>query len=199
MERLRLVLASANRHKARELELAVPEWTVELLDAASFPEETGATFYENARGKARFGRSSAPPDAWVLGEDSGIEVDTLGGAPGIFSARFAGDGASDADNVAKLLDELADVPEEERGGRYVCELVALAPDGEEVRATGTLAGRVATAPNGSGGFGYDPVFVPAGEERTVAELGDGWKAAHSHRARAAGLLRDALRRRTRGL
>ncbi len=199
MERLRLVLASGNRHKARELERAVPEWSVALLDAESFPEETGSSFLENARGKARYGRALAPPATWVLGEDSGLEVNALDGGPGIFSARYAREGADDEENVAKLLRELADVPEEERGARYVCELVALAPDGQEVRATGTLAGRVATAPSGSGGFGYDPVFVPAGEERTVAELGDGWKAAHSHRARAAGLLREALRRRTRGL
>lgn len=199
MDRLRLVLASGNRHKARELELAVPEWTVELLDVDSFPEETGATFYENARAKARFGRASAPPDAWVIGEDSGIEVDALGGRPGIFSARYAGDAASDADNVAKLLAELADVPEGERGGRYVCELVSLAPGGDEVRATGTLVGHVATAPSGSGGFGYDPVFVPAGEQWTVADLGDAWKSRHSHRARAAARLRHALRRRAQPL
>ena len=199
MDRLRLVLASGNRHKARELELAVPEWTVELLRVASFPEETGRTFYENALGKAQFGRVSAPPDAWVLGEDSGIEVDALGGRPGIFSARYAGEAATDADNVAKLLAELADVPEGKRAGRYVCELVAIAPNREEVRATGTLAGHVATAPRGSGGFGYDPVFVPAGEERTVAELGDEWKSARSHRARAAVLLREALRHRAQPL
>ena len=199
MDRLRFVLASGNRHKARELELAVPEWRVELLDVAPFPKEAGATFYENARAKARFGRASAPPDAWVLGEDSGIEVHALGGRPGIFSARYAGDGASDAENVAKLLAELADVPAEERAGRFVCELGALAPDGQEAHATGTLAGRVATAPSGAGGFGYDPVFVPADEARTVAELGDDWKSAHSHRARAAARLRDALRRRAQPL
>lgn len=199
MDRLRLVLASGNRHKARELELAVPGWSVELLEAQSFPEETGATFFENARAKARFGRAAGPPDAWILGEDSGIEVDALGGRPGIFSARYAGEGATDADNVVKLLAELVGVPEGERGARYVCELVALSPDWEEVRVTGILSGCVAGEPRGSGGFGYDPVFVPAGEERTVAELGDAWKSAHSHRARAAVLLRDALWHRAQPL
>ncbi|MBW3592411.1 MAG: non-canonical purine NTP pyrophosphatase [Actinobacteria bacterium] len=194
MDRLKLVLASGNRHKARELELAVPEWSVELLDVDSFPDETGATFYDNARAKACFGRAAGPADAWILGEDSGIEVDVLGGRPGIFSARFAGENASDAENVSKLLDELAAVPDEERAARYVCELVAIAPSAEEVRVTGTLDGSVATAPRGTAGFGYDPVFVPAGGERTVAELGDAWKSRHSHRARAAALLRDALRR-----
>ena len=194
MDRLRLVLASGNRHKAEELERAVPEWSVELLDAGAFPEETGSSFYENARGKAEHGRAVGPAGAWILGEDSGIEVDALAGRPGIFSARFAGPGAADADNVAKLLVELAGVPERERGARYVCELVALAPDGDEVRATGTLAGRIAAAPSGAAGFGYDPVFLPEGETRTVAALGDAWKAAHSHRARAAALLRDVLRR-----
>ena len=193
MDRLTLVLASGNRHKAQELARAVPEWTVELLDDDSFPEETGSTFYENARAKAAHGRAVGPPGAWILGEDSGIEVDALGGRPGIFSARYAGPGAADADNVAKLLDELRGVSGE-RSARYVCELLAIAPDGEEVRATGTLAGRIATEPRGSAGFGYDPVFVPEREERTVAELGDPWKAVHSHRARAAAILRDELRR-----
>ena len=199
MDRLRLVLASANRHKARELELAVPEWRVELLAARSFPEETGATFYENARAKARFGRASGASDALIVGEDSGIEVDALGGRPGIFSARYAGDGAADADNVARLLADLAGVPEGERGARYVCALVAITPAGDEIPVTGTLAGRVGTEPRGSGGFGYDPVFVPDGERRTVAELGDAWKSEHSHRAQAAVLLRDAFRRRAQAL
>lgn len=199
MDRLRLVLASGNRHKARELELAVPEWSVELLETDSFPDETGATFYENARGKARFGRASGPSEGWILGEDSGIEVDALGGRPGIFSARYAGVGATDSQNVAKLVGELGGVPDAKRTARYVCELVAIAPDAQEVRATGRLEGRIASAPRGSGGFGYDPVFVPAGEDLSVAELGDVWKSRHSHRSRAAALLRDALRQRAQPL
>ena len=188
------ILASGNAHKARELERAVPEWKIELLAPGSFPDETGATFYENARAKAEYGRSVGPPDAWVLGEDSGLEVDALGGRPGIYSARYAGADASDEANVEALLAELANVPENERRARYVCELVALSPGGAELRATGTLAGRIARRPSGSEGFGYDPVFVPVGETSTVAELGDAWKSARSHRAQAARALRRTLRR-----
>ena len=116
----------------------------------------------------------------MLGEDSGIEVAALGGAPGIESARWAEDG------VARLLAELKGI--EDRRARYVCELVALSPDGEELRGTGTLEGTIAHAPRGGEGFGYDPVFVPRGETQTVAELGNEWKAANSHRARAAAAL-----------
>jgi XTP/dITP diphosphohydrolase len=159
-------------------------WEISALEAADYPEETGGTHEENARLKARFGRGRAPRDAWVLGEDSGIEVAALGGGPGVNSARWADDW------IGRLIGELDGV--EDRRARYVCELVAVGPGGEEVRGTGTLEGRIATAPRGSGGFGYDPVFVPDGEERTVAELGDGWKRRHSHRARAARALSAAL-------
>lgn len=196
---LRVVLASQNAHKAREIEQIAPEWSVELLDVGGFPPETGSTFLENARAKAAFGREHAPADAWVLGEDSGIEVDALDGRPGIFSARFAGAGATDEANVAKLLSELEGVPAEERTAHYVCELVCLTPDGEELRATGTLHGAVTTEPRGAGGFGYDPVFVPRGATRTVAELGDDWKTANSHRARAVAALRAAFRERAEPL
>jgi XTP/dITP diphosphohydrolase len=120
----------------------------------------------------------------MLGEDSGIEVAALGGRPGIHSARWADD------PVARLLEVLGDV--DDRRARYVCELVAIGPGGEEVRGTATLEGSIATEPRGSEGFGYDPIFVPAGEERTVAELGNGWKQQNSHRARAAAALRAAL-------
>jgi len=138
----------------------------------------------------------------VLGEDSGLEVAGLGGRPGLASNRWAGPGE---DHVEKLLEALtpdqvpghgfdSPVPRPGRGtcpreARYVCELVALAPSGKEYRGAGVLAGSIAAEPRGSEGFGYDPVFIPEGEERTVAELGDAWKAANSHRARAArGLL-----------
>jgi XTP/dITP diphosphohydrolase len=110
----------------------------------------------------------------------------LGGRPGIESARFAA-----GEHVGRLLAELEGVEGEGRRARYVCELVALSPDGEELRGTGVLEGRIAAEPRGSGGFGFDPIFVPNGEERTVAELGDEWKLAHSHRARAAKALRGA--------
>jgi XTP/dITP diphosphohydrolase len=187
---MRLVLVSENAHKARELADALPGWTVERWNGPPLPPETGDSFLANARGKAAFGREHGDAEAWVVGEDSGLEVAALEGAPGIFSARYAGEGASDESNLARLLAELGGA--EDRRARYVCELVALAPDGREVAARGTLEGTIAADPRGGGGFGYDPVFVPDGETRTVAELGDEWKAAHSHRANAARALADAL-------
>jgi XTP/dITP diphosphohydrolase len=180
-------LASHNEHKLRELRGALPGWELELLGATEFPEETGASYYENARDKASFGRGLARDDMWVLGEDSGLEVVALEGAPGIRSARFAG-----GMHVERLLEELSGVEAGDRRARYVCELVALSPSGEELRGTGTLEGRIADEPRGSEGFGFDPVFVPEGEEQTVAELGDAWKAENSHRARAAKALREAI-------
>jgi XTP/dITP diphosphohydrolase len=120
----------------------------------------------------------------VAGEDSGIEIEALGGRPGVHSARWADD------PIAALLSELAG--EQDRRARYISAIVALSPGGEEVDALGTLEGEIAFEPRGSGGFGYDPIFVPAGEERTVAELGDDWKRTHSHRARAAASLSAAL-------
>jgi XTP/dITP diphosphohydrolase len=180
-----VVLCSRNRHKVRELERLLLGWTIDPLDRDDYPPETGATYYENAALKARFGREHA--DGWVLAEDSGLEVDALGGRPGVLSARYAPEGAP---AVAKLLSELAGV--DERGARYVSELVLLAPEGRELRGTGTLEGRIAVHPAGSEGFGYDPIFIPEGEDRTVGELGDRWKALHSHRARAARSLLRAL-------
>ena len=183
----RALLASRNRHKARELERLLPGWTIEPLDRDDYPPETGATYYDNAALKARFGREHA--DGWVLAEDSGLSVNALDGRPGVLSARYAPEGAP---AVAKLLGELEGV--ENRGAHYVSELVLLAPDGRELRGTGALLGWISTEPRGSEGFGYDPIFVPNGDERTVAELGDSWKAEHSHRAQAARALLRALER-----
>jgi XTP/dITP diphosphohydrolase len=155
------------------------------------PEETGSTFYENALAKAHHGRAAGASKLWVIGEDSGLEVEGLGGRPGIRSARYAGPEASDEENVARLLDELAGGEGKARRARYVSVLVLLSPEGE-LRGTGTLEGLIAGEPRGSEGFGYDPVFIPEGEERTVAELGDDWKRKHSHRARAAHALLEAV-------
>jgi XTP/dITP diphosphohydrolase len=177
---VRAVLASGNAHKLDELRAALPGWEVELLGSPSLPEETGDTYEQNARAKAEFGHG-LERDAWVLGEDSGIEVEALGGGPGIASARWAADG------VAELLARLDGVTD--RRARYVCELVALGPGGEERRGSGTLEGTIAAERRGDEGFGYDPIFVPLGETRTVAELGNGWKRSNSHRARAAQDLR----------
>jgi XTP/dITP diphosphohydrolase len=184
---LRAVFASRNAHKAHELELLLPGWTIEPLLVDDYPEETGENYYENARIKAQFGHERG--GGWALGEDSGIEVAALGGRPGLHSARYAPEGAP---AIAKLLGELGDA--EDRRARYVSEIIAFAPDGSELRGTGIVEGRIADAPRGSGGFGYDPVFVPDGETRTVGELGDEWKREHSHRARSVRALREAVDR-----
>ena len=180
-------LASSNANKARELERALPGWRIQLLEADDYPPEDGSTYSENALIKARFGHALAPGDI-VIGEDSGIEAVALGGRPGIHSARWGKRGSS----VDRLLRELEG--EEDRRAQYVCELVCLLPDGAEVRGRGTLEGTVADERRGTGGFGYDPIFVPEGETRTVAELGDEWKAKNSHRAKAALRLARALPR-----
>ena len=175
-------LASQNEHKLREWRAALPEWGLELLDVDDYPPETGATYLENARAKARHGRSAGA--GWVVGEDSGIEVETLGGRPGIASARWAADG------VAEILRLLGDG--DARRARYVCEAVAISPDDVEHRGTGVLEGTIAREPRGDEGFGYDPIFVPDGETRTVAELGNAWKTTRSHRALAARALAAAI-------
>jgi XTP/dITP diphosphohydrolase len=172
-------LASQNRNKLRELSALLPDWELEPLDADDYPPETGETYYENARGKALFG----PDDAWVLGEDSGLEVEALGGRPGVRSARY---GAEGTEANERLLGELRGV--EDREARYVCELVLISPEGRELRGTGVFEGRIAQEARGTEGFGYDPVFVPEGEDKTVAELGNDWKLRNSHRARAAQAL-----------
>ena len=187
MGRVVAVFASRNEGKLRELRALLPDWEIELLGDVEMPEETGATFYENAAAKARFAQR-VEPGKWTIGEDSGLEVDWLGGVPGIRSARYAGEGATDEENVAKLLGALAGIEGGDRGARYVSELVVLAPDGREHRGTGTLEGAIGTETRGSEGFGYDPVFVPTGETQTVAELGNEWKRSHSHRAVATRAL-----------
>jgi len=185
--RIIAVFASRNKGKLRELRALLPDWGIELLGDVEMPEETGATFYENAAAKARFAQS-VEPGRWAIGEDSGLEVDWLGGVPGIRSARYAGEHATDEENVAKLLHALDGAEPGERGARYVSELVVVTPGGSELRGTGTLEGSIATEAKGSEGFGYDPIFVPKGETQTVAELGNEWKRAHSHRAAATRAL-----------
>jgi XTP/dITP diphosphohydrolase len=176
-------LASRNANKARELERLLPGWEVGVLDADGYPPETGETYYDNALAKAQFGRRMASSEVWVLGEDSGIEVAGLGGGPGVHSSRSAA-----GDEVGWMLRELQGIEGDGRRARYVCELVALGPNGDELRGTGTLPGHIAAEPAGDEGFGFDPVFIPEGEERTVAQLGNDWKASHSHRAVAARAL-----------
>ena len=180
------VLASRNRHKLDELRRALPAWSIETVATDEEPpSEDGATFEDNARLKALWGRVHAPADAWAVGEDSGIEAAALGGAPGVLTARWAA-----GDPVGRMLEALAG--EDNRRARYVCALVAIAPEGRELVAGGTLEGTIARDAAGTEGFGFDPVFVPDGETRTVAELGDDWKQLHSHRARAAARLAELV-------
>lgn len=190
MGELNAVLASSNENKLRELEHALEGWTLELLGADDYPPETGETYLENARAKAEFGRTRAP-DRWIVGEDSGVEIEGLGGGPGVLSARWAA-----GREAERALEELRGVQGEGRRARYVCELVALSPEGTEYRGTGVLEGRIAEDASGTGGFGFDPVLIPEGEDRTVADLGNAWKRDHSHRARAARALLQAVPSRT---
>jgi XTP/dITP diphosphohydrolase len=176
------VLASSNENKLRELRHALEGWTIELLGADDYPPETGEAYYENARAKAAFARTGAP-DYWALGEDSGVEIEGLGGGPGVLSARWAA-----GREAERALEELDGVEGDGRRARYVCELVAISPSGTEYRGTGALEGKIAEELSGSEGFGFDPVFIPDGEDRTVAQLGNDWKRDNSHRARAAGAL-----------
>jgi XTP/dITP diphosphohydrolase len=185
---VRFVLASANRDKAAEIS-AILSAAVPGLDLAPRPadvpdiDETGTTLLENARLKAS--AIAAATGEPAVADDTGLLVDALGGAPGVWSARFAGEGATYADNVAKLLAELDGVDPEKRTARF--ETVALVrwPDGREVAATGSVDGVIATEPRGTRGFGYDPVFVPTeGDGSTFAELTPLEKHAVSHRGRA---------------
>ncbi len=203
----RLLVATRSAHKLRELrELLDVAPDVELVSPDDVgipdePEETGESFEANARLKARFyARRSGLP---TLADDSGLEVDALGGGPGVRTRRYAGPDASDAANNAKLLRELASVPPERRGARYVCVLALAMPDRRGSRGglptlvrRGTCRGRIATAPKGTGGFGYDPIFEPASEPPGGQTLGE-WPAeakhAISHRSRAARGMAPVLR------
>ena len=203
----RLLIATRSRHKLRELgELLDLPSGVELLSPDDLgidgePDETGLTFETNARIKARYyaARSGLP----TLADDSGLEVDALNGGPGVFTRRYAGPDATDADNNAKLLRDLSGLPADRRGARYVCVL-ALALPGEAgprgglriLTRRGTCRGRIATGLRGDGGFGYDPLFEPPGEPaggRTLGQWSAAEKHAVSHRARAARRMAPVLR------
>jgi XTP/dITP diphosphohydrolase len=188
---MRLVLATRNPHKVRELAaMLAPHDVVALPDEVELPSETGETFAENALGKARAAADATGEPS--IADDSGIEAAALGGAPGVRSARFAGEQASDEDNLAKLL---RDVPADgDRRVAYVCALAYVEPAGTEEVFEGRCDGTLAELPRGSGGFGYDPAFLPAdtGDGRTMAELPPGEKDSISHRGRAARAFLDWL-------
>jgi XTP/dITP diphosphohydrolase len=186
-----IYLASQNAHKATELGRLLGAGVAPLVGYEA-PVEDGLTFADNARIKARAGAAVAPPGATVVADDSGIVVEALGGAPGIHSARYGGPGLDDAGRVRHLLHELGDAGD--RRAAFVCVLVAVLPDGSELVAEGRVDGAIADGPRGDGGFGYDPVFVPVGERRTIGEMTDAEKDALSHRGRAAAALRTELLR-----
>jgi guanylate kinase/non-canonical purine NTP pyrophosphatase (RdgB/HAM1 family) len=188
----RVVLASANAGKLRELGTLLAPLDLEIVPQGALgigsPAETGATFLANALLKAR--HASAHAGLPALADDSGLEVDALGGRPGVRSARYAYEGASDTENLEHLLAELRQVPDDHRNARYQCVIVLTrsAQDDAPLIARGTWEGRIAGAPRGQGGFGYDPVFVPTGASRTAAELTAAEKNAVSHRGRALAAL-----------
>ncbi|MBN1885531.1 MAG: RdgB/HAM1 family non-canonical purine NTP pyrophosphatase [Candidatus Krumholzibacteriota bacterium] len=187
---MRIVIASRNRGKVQEIEHIFGELGVELvtLDDVDFfpePDETGETFLENARIKARAAAEATGLAA--LADDSGIEVDALGGGPGVRSARYGGAGLDDAGRCRRLLEALADVPDEGRGARFRCVMVLQPPPGaawSPLETEGFLHGRIARSPSGSNGFGYDPVFFVPEAGKTAAEMTAGEKNATSHRYRA---------------
>ena len=192
-----LVLATRNPGKISEIRALLPG--VPVATAASFagcpePQETGRTFEENALIKAR--AVSRYTGRTALADDSGLEVDALDGAPGVRSARYAGTDATDQDNVRCLLDALDGITDHDRTARFRCVVAVVVPDGRSWTAEGACEGHILQAPRGDGGFGYDPLFVPAGYENTFAELDAGVKNRISHRAlalrRIAGILKALL-------
>jgi XTP/dITP diphosphohydrolase len=179
-----LILATRNAHKTEEIRHILGD-RFEVLDVTSFPdlpeiEETGTTFLENARLKAL--GISRRIDGWVLADDSGLEVDALGGAPGVWSSSYGGEEGDHAKNNERLIREMCGITE--RAARFRCTLV-LAKNGEEMGVfTGTVEGRIADSPSGNGGFGYDPLFIPEKNSQTMADLGAAVKSSLSHRAEA---------------
>jgi XTP/dITP diphosphohydrolase len=193
----KLCLGTANRGKQRELIELLDDWRGEIvspqeLGLALDVEETGETFAQNAIQKAlAYAQAAGMP---ALADDSGLEVDALGGAPGIRSARYAGPGASDEDRYRKLLAALADTPARERTARFRCAVAVACPGGEVEVAEGKCEGVIARAPRGAHGFGYDPVFYMPSLGQTMAELPEGLKNRISHRARAMRAARSLLDR-----
>ena len=192
----RVVVATGNAHKLTEIRAILAGLPVTLVAMSEFdlpaPVEDGDTFEANALIKAR--ACCAGTGLAAVADDSGLEVDALDGRPGVFSARYAGPAATDADNNAKLIAELAEVPEEARTARYVCAAAYVSPDGDEHVVRGVLEGRVVDEPRGGHGFGYDPHVVPrtGGDGRTCAELTPAEKDTISHRGEAFRALRRRI-------
>jgi len=192
---MELVAATRNRKKLVELERILDGTGIVLKGLEEYPdcpevEETGETFAENSAMKAlAVARHTGSPS---LADDSGLVVDALSGAPGVRSARYAGEGASDTDNLNRLLSEMSGVPDSGRSARFVCVLALAWPDGKVEYFEGRVEGSIGHEPLGESGFGYDPVFVPEGHARTFAQMSAGEKDSMSHRGRALLKLRERL-------
>ena len=198
---MKILLATRNKNKAREVARILSEYkgnlgeielvTLDDVGIMDDVEENGTTFEENAMIKAKAGAATG---LITLADDSGIEVDALGGAPGVYSSRYAGEDGNDEANNAKLFRELADVPDEQRTARFACTLVFVDEDGSETVAQGKIEGRIGHEPQGEGGFGYDPLFWPDGFEGscTLAEVPQARKNEVSHRGNALRSLRFKL-------
>lgn len=192
----RLIVATRNSHKTAEIRAMIGD-RFEVLDANDFPEcrqieETGVTFLENARLKAQ--GISRVVDGWVLSDDSGLEVDALDGAPGVWSSSYGGEEGNHALNNARLLTEM--VGKSDRRARFRCTMVLAREGREQANFSGTVEGRIIDSPRGGAGFGYDPLFIPDGYGQTFAELGDDVKNSLSHRSRALAQVIRHLEMRT---
>ena len=193
-----LLVATRNLGKFAEIQAVLGDLPLRLRTLTEFPrvesvEEVGATYEENAVLKAAY--YARQTGLWTVADDSGLEVAALGGAPGVFSARYAGIGASDSQRLSFLLERLADIGDEERWARFVCVMGIANPSATVVKvSSGTCEGRLARAPRGTHGFGYDPIFIADGYDATFAELSVGAKNVVSHRAKALLATRDFLAR-----
>jgi len=197
-----LIIATGNPHKVDEFEqllkgLPLAVQSAEICGGMPEVNETGTTFAENAYLKANALRAIAPKDTWVLADDSGLEVDVLDGAPGIYSARYAGTKASASDNISKLLDALKDISPKNRTARFKCVLCIIDPEGRVAYHQGSCEGCIGAQLSGKDGFGYDPIFIPEGYDQSFAELGASLKSKLSHRAKAVKAFDLAFKRDSR--
>ena len=194
---MKIVAATGNKHKIEEIESITKKFGMNVITKAEAGvgdlevEETGTTFEENSLIKAEaIMKATGMP---AIADDSGLEADALNGAPGVYSARFSGEGATDESNNAKLLKLMENIPDDERSARFVSVVTLCFPDGTVVAARGECPGTLRRSPRGDGGFGYDPLFVPVGYDKTYAEISAEEKNIISHRAKALGILRMKLK------
>ena len=197
MNNMKIVAATGNKHKIEEIASITKKFGMNVITKAEAGvgdlevEETGTTFEENSLIKAEaIMKATGMP---AIADDSGLEADALNGAPGVYSARFSGEGATDESNNAKLLKLMENIPDDERSARFVSVVTLCFPDGTVVAARGECPGTLRRSPRGDGGFGYDPLFVPVGYDKTYAEISAEEKNIISHRAKALGILRMKLK------